>query len=103
MHCPICKRELDDAAQSRKSGFYPFCSERCRLIDLGGATGHLAIAACQRYSELEGIVFDLPDAMPLAREIVGHESAAVSRQYTHLSTDDMRKAMQRLPDVTDHA
>jgi hypothetical protein len=36
----------------------------------------------------------------IAREIVGHESAAVSRQYTHLSTDDKRAAMQRLPDVT---
>jgi integrase len=36
----------------------------------------------------------------IAREIVGHESAAVSRQYTHLSTDDLRAAMQRLPDVT---
>src|SRR5437016_4868971 len=36
----------------------------------------------------------------LAREIVGHESSAVSRQYTHLSTDDLRTAMQRLPDVT---
>jgi integrase len=35
-----------------------------------------------------------------ACEIVGHESAAVSRQYTHLSTDDLRAAMQRLPDVT---
>jgi integrase len=35
-----------------------------------------------------------------AREIVGHESAAVSRQYTHLSTDDLRNAMRRLPDVT---
>jgi integrase len=35
-----------------------------------------------------------------AREIVGHESAAISRQYTHLSTDDLRNAMQRLPDVT---
>src|SRR5256886_3501708 len=37
----------------------------------------------------------------MAREIVGHESAAVSRQYSHLSTDDMRTAMQRLPDVTE--
>src|SRR6516165_11154740 len=37
----------------------------------------------------------------MAREIVGHESAAVSRQYTHLTTDDKRTAMQRLPDVTD--
>jgi len=36
----------------------------------------------------------------IAREIVGHESAAVSRQYTHLTTDDKRAAMQRLTDVT---
>jgi integrase len=36
-----------------------------------------------------------------AREIVGHESSAVSRQYTHLTTDDLRSAMQRLPDVTE--
>jgi integrase len=35
-----------------------------------------------------------------AREIVGHDSAAISRQYTHLTTDDLRNAMQRLPDVT---
>jgi integrase len=37
----------------------------------------------------------------ITREIVGHESSAVSRQYTHLTTDDKRAAMQRLPDVTD--
>lgn len=29
--CPTCKRELDwDTSLSR-----PFCSERCRLVDLG--------------------------------------------------------------------
>jgi len=36
----------------------------------------------------------------MAREIVGHESAAVSLQYTHLTTDDKRAAVQRLPDLT---
>jgi integrase len=36
----------------------------------------------------------------LAKEIVGHESEAISRQYTHLTTDDLRKAMQKLPDIT---
>jgi len=36
----------------------------------------------------------------IARDIVGHESAAISRQYTHLTTDDQRAAMRRLPDVT---
>jgi acetylserotonin N-methyltransferase len=40
------------------------------LVDLGGATGHLVIAACQAYPHLRGVVFDLPPVMPLAREIV---------------------------------
>jgi acetylserotonin O-methyltransferase len=39
------------------------------LVDLGEATGHLAEAACQRYPHLQGVVFDLPEAVPLAREI----------------------------------
>ena len=32
--CPICKTPVD---QSRAEGakFFPFCSDRCRLIDLG--------------------------------------------------------------------
>jgi acetylserotonin N-methyltransferase len=42
-----------------------------RLVDLGGATGHLAIAACRRYPDLRAVVFDLPQALTLAREIVG--------------------------------
>jgi integrase len=36
----------------------------------------------------------------VAREIVGHDTAAVSRAYTHLSTEDLRDAMRRVPDVT---
>jgi acetylserotonin N-methyltransferase len=47
-----------------------------RFVDLGGATGHLAIAACERYPRLRAIVFDLEDAAPLAREIVGASSVA---------------------------
>jgi integrase len=37
----------------------------------------------------------------IAREIIGHESAAVSRQYSHLSTEHKRNAMRNLPDVTE--
>jgi len=36
----------------------------------------------------------------IAREIVGHESATVTRQYSHLSTEHKRNAMRNLPDVT---
>lgn len=39
-----------------------------RMVDLGGGTGHLAIAAAARYPELEAAVFDLPAAIDFARE-----------------------------------
>lgn len=41
------------------------------FVDLGGATGHLAIAACERYRHLRGVVFDLPEAVALAKEMTG--------------------------------
>jgi acetylserotonin N-methyltransferase len=47
-----------------------------RLVDLGGATGHLAVAACLRWPNLRAVVFDLPEALPLAREFVGASAAA---------------------------
>ncbi len=46
------------------------------LVDLGGGTGHLAIAACERYPGLRATVYDLPEALPLAREIAGASSVA---------------------------
>jgi acetylserotonin N-methyltransferase len=47
-----------------------------RLVDVGGATGHLAVAACARYPDLRAVVFDLPEAIPLARAMVGASPAA---------------------------
>src|SRR6185312_451543 len=38
------------------------------LVDLGGATGHLAIAACQAYPNLQASVVDLPRVEPFAQE-----------------------------------
>jgi integrase len=36
----------------------------------------------------------------MAMQIIGHESSAISRQYSHLSVDDLRRAMERLPDLS---
>jgi acetylserotonin N-methyltransferase len=47
-----------------------------RLVDLGGATGHLAVAACERYPQLRGAVFDLPPVVEFAREQVAQSPAA---------------------------
>jgi integrase len=38
------------------------------------------------------------DAM--AQAIAGHESSAVSAHYTHLTADDLREAVDKLPDIT---
>lgn len=47
-----------------------------KLVDVGGATGHLAIAACERYPQLRAVVFDLPKVIELARDQVGRSRAA---------------------------
>ena len=33
MNCPICKQAVPDSGDQRPHT-YPFCSERCKLIDL---------------------------------------------------------------------
>lgn len=40
------------------------------LVDLGGATGHLAIAACERYPNLRATVYDLPAVIEVARDYI---------------------------------
>jgi len=34
MKCPICKRPVDDATAGQPGSTFPFCSDRCRTIDL---------------------------------------------------------------------
>jgi acetylserotonin N-methyltransferase len=47
-----------------------------RLADLGGATGQLAVAACRRYPAMRAVVFDLPEVVPLTREVVSATEVA---------------------------
>jgi len=65
-----------------------------RLVDLGGATGHLAIAACERYPDLRAVVFDLPRVAALARETI--ERCAVSDRIEVIEGDFFTDA---LPDA----
>lgn len=52
------------------------------MVDLGGATGHLAIAACERYGSMRGTVFDLPGVIEHARPHI-EASRAADRLETH--------------------
>lgn len=35
--CPVCKKqfEIDDLKKAIEKTEYPFCSERCKMVDLG--------------------------------------------------------------------
>ena len=33
--CPICKRPVDESSRGAPGSSFPFCSPRCKLIDLG--------------------------------------------------------------------
>jgi acetylserotonin N-methyltransferase len=46
------------------------------LVDLGGATGHLAVAACEAYPELHATVLDLPTVERFAREHIARKGVA---------------------------
>jgi acetylserotonin O-methyltransferase len=46
------------------------------LVDLGGATGHLAIAACEAYPSLTATVLDLARVEPFARVHISRSPAA---------------------------
>ena len=39
-----------------------------RMVDLGGATGHLVLEACGQYPGLRAAIFDLPGVIAVARE-----------------------------------
>ena len=55
------------------------------IADLGAASGHLVIAACEAWPQLQGIVFDMEKIISMAREFVdqvtpsGFSSCAILR------------------------
>jgi len=54
-----------------------FPLERFRqMVDLGGGTGHLAVAACERYPDLHAVVFDLPQVVETAKSHAARSRAA---------------------------
>jgi len=53
-HCPICKRVITDDARQPP---FPFCSQRCKLVDLDGWLS-------ERYVVSEAMPFDETDGLP---------------------------------------
>lgn len=52
-----------------------------RMVDLGGATGHLALAMKRRHPHLEVAVFDLPQVIEVTREFTGAEAELIAGDF----------------------
>lgn len=59
-HCPICKKPTDSAVHAD----FPFCSERCRLLDLGNWSSEKYVVSDPIFDEDqdEKNPNDLPDS-----------------------------------------
>ncbi|HTB14027.1 MAG TPA: methyltransferase [Bryobacteraceae bacterium] len=51
------------------------------FVDLGGATGHLALAAREKYTVMKATLFDLPSVIGVAREFAGDRVALVAGDF----------------------
>lgn len=64
------------------------------IADLGGATGHLTVAACEAWPQMHGIVFDMEKVVAVAREYVAKSEARdrISFQAGDFFTDPLPPA-----------
>lgn len=51
------------------------------LADLGGATGHLALAAVEKYPHIAATLFDLPEVIEVAREHTGNRVTLIAGDF----------------------
>jgi uncharacterized protein len=56
--CPICKTPTDSVANPD----FPFCSERCRLLDLGNWAAEKYVVSEPVFDEDDEELIDLPDS-----------------------------------------
>lgn len=62
--CPICHKTIKPASQeiNKDQNFYPFCSERCKLIDLGAwLDADYKILSPQKSKESD-LDFEMPES-----------------------------------------
>jgi SAM-dependent methyltransferase len=59
-----------------------------RMLDIGGAHGHLSVAMCRRYAGLSAVVFDLPAAVKHAAPILARDG--MGSRVVHRAGDARR-------------
>ena len=64
MKCPTCKHEVDPATATQKGSPFPFCSDRCKVIDLGRWLDEKYQIPAEISEDDEPAIDDLPPRPP---------------------------------------
>jgi ubiquinone/menaquinone biosynthesis C-methylase UbiE len=58
-----------------------------KVADIGGGFGHLAIALLEKYPSLQGVVMDLPELIPVARQRAPVNDPTVANRLEYVGGD----------------
>jgi ubiquinone/menaquinone biosynthesis C-methylase UbiE len=58
-----------------------------KLVDIGGGFGHLTIALLEKYRDLQGVVLDVPDLIPVAKKSLPVKDPQVAARLEYVGGD----------------
>ena len=58
-----------------------------KVVDVGGGFGHLVIALLQKYKNLKGVLFDVPDLIPIAKSSLPIADASLVSRLEYVGAD----------------
>lgn len=76
-----------DRKTSTLGGLFPWETLKGTIVDVGGGSGHIAIALAQQFPHLNFIVEDADDMLVEGRRILAAEDPAVASRIEHLQHD----------------
>lgn len=99
-YCKANPKEMEDFGEAMKSnslnslrGVLEHCnlSGIKKIVDVGGGFGHLILALLKKYPDLRGMVLEVPDLVPLAKERLSGEAADVCSRIEFVGGDMFEK------------
>ncbi len=95
-YCIANPKEMEDFGEAMKSnslssirGVLDLCNLTGvkKIVDVGGGFGHLAIALLGKYGDMEGVVLDVPDLIPIAQKHLRDEDRDIVSRLKFVGGD----------------
>jgi len=90
---PVEMATFGEAMKSNSLNSMQGVLEKCdfsgvkKVVDVGGGFGHLVIALLQKYKNLKGVLFDVPDLIPIAKSSLPIADASLFSRLEYVGAD----------------